>query len=56
MLAQTPAQFYVGGHIHQQMLRRHLDALALNPGTVDFVRDAIILGEPIRTPPGPSTP
>lgn len=41
MLAATPAQIYAGGHTHQQLLRRHRDALVLNPGTVGFAKDAI---------------
>jgi hypothetical protein len=50
MLAVTPAQIYIGGHTHQQMLRRHRDALVLNPGTVGFVKDAIAPATPIRNP------
>jgi predicted phosphodiesterase len=41
MLAETPAQLYVGGHTHQQLLRRYRDAVVLNPGTVGFAKDAI---------------
>ena len=50
MLTATPAQLYAGGHTHQQMLRRHRDALVLNPGTVGFVKDAIPPAAPIRNP------
>ena len=50
MLAATPAQMYVGGHTHQQMLRRHRDALVLNPGAVGFVKDAIPPAALIRNP------
>jgi predicted phosphodiesterase len=50
MLAATPAQLYAGGHTHQQMLRRHRDALVLNPGTVGFAKDAIPPATPIRNP------
>jgi predicted phosphodiesterase len=50
MLAATPAQLYAGGHTHQQMLRRHRDALVLNPGSVGFAKDAIapamLIGNP----------
>jgi predicted phosphodiesterase len=41
MLSQTPAQLYVGGHTHQQMMRRYRGTLVLNPGTVGFAKDAI---------------
>lgn len=50
MLAETPAQLYAGGHTHQQLLRRHRDALVLNPGTVGFAKDAIMPAAPIRNP------
>jgi predicted phosphodiesterase len=50
MLAQTPALLYVGGHTHQQLLRRHRDALVLNPGAVGFAKDTIPPGAPIRNP------
>ena len=50
MLAATPAQVYIGGHTHQQMLRRHRDALVLNPGAVGFVKDAIAPATLIRNP------
>ena len=50
MLAATPAQVYIGGHTHQQMFRRHRDALVLNPGAVGFVKDAIVPATPIRNP------
>jgi predicted phosphodiesterase len=50
MLAGIPAQLYIGGHTHQQMLRRHRDSLVLNPGTVGFVKDAIVPASPIRNP------
>jgi predicted phosphodiesterase len=50
MLAATPAQLYAGGHTHQQMLRRHRDALVLNPGTVGFAKDAIPPAAPMRNP------
>ena len=50
MLAATPAQIYVGGHTHQQLFRRHRDALVLNPGAVGFVKDAISPATPIRNP------
>ncbi len=50
MLAATPAHLYIGGHTHQQMLRRHRDALVLNPGTVGFVKDAIAPAASIRNP------
>lgn len=50
MLGETPAHLYVGGHTHQQMLRRHRDVLVLNPGTVGFVKDAIAPATPIRNP------
>lgn len=48
MFAATPAHLYIGGHTHQQMLRRHRDALVLNPGTVGFVKDAIAPAASIR--------
>jgi predicted phosphodiesterase len=48
MLAETPAQIYAGGHTHQQMFRRHRDALVLNPGAVGFVKDAIPPAATIR--------
>lgn len=50
MLAETPAQFYVGGHTHQQLLRRHRDALVINPGAVGFTKDAIPPAAPIHNP------
>jgi predicted phosphodiesterase len=50
MLAETPAQLYAGGHTHQQLLRRHRDALVLNPGTVGFTKDAISPAASIRNP------
>lgn len=50
MLAATPAQVYIGGHTHQQMFRRHRDALVLNPGAVGFVKDAIAPATLIRNP------
>ena len=50
MLGATPAQIYIGGHTHQQLLRRHRDALVLNPGTVGFVKDAIAPATLIRNP------
>ena len=50
MLGGTPAHIYIGGHTHQQMLRRHRDALVLNPGTVGFVKDAIAPAALIRNP------
>ena len=50
MLAETPAQLYAGGHTHQQMLRRHRDALVLNPGAVGFAKDAIPPAAPIGNP------
>ena len=50
MLAETPAQLYAGGHTHQQLLRRHRDALVLNPGTVGFAKDAIPPATPMRNP------
>ena len=50
MFAATPAHLYIGGHTHQQMLRRHWDVLVLNPGTVGFVKDAIAPATPIRNP------
>lgn len=50
ILGATPAHIYIGGHTHQQMLRRHRDALVLNPGTVGFVKDAIMPATPIRNP------
>src|SRR6185437_13880326 len=50
MLAATPAQMYAGGHTHQQMFRRHRDALVLNPGAVGFVKDAIPPAATIRNP------
>jgi predicted phosphodiesterase len=50
MLAATPAQLYAGGHTHQQLLRRHRDALVLNPGAVGFAKDVIPPAAPIRNP------
>jgi len=50
MFAATPAHLYIGGHTHQQMLRRHWDVLVLNPGTVGFVKDAIAPATSIRNP------
>ena len=50
MLGEIPAHIYVGGHTHQQMLRRHRDTLVLNPGTVGFVKDAIAPAASIRNP------
>jgi predicted phosphodiesterase len=50
MLAEASAQLYAGGHTHQQLLRRHHDALVLNPGAVGFAKDAIPPGAPIRNP------
>lgn len=50
MLAETPAQLYVGGHTHQQLLRRHREALVLNPGTVGFAKDAISPAAPVHNP------
>jgi putative phosphoesterase len=50
MLAATPAQIYAGGHTHQQMLRRHRDALVVNPGSVGFAKDAIAPATPIGNP------
>lgn len=50
MLAATPAQLYIGGHTHQQLLRRHRDALVLNPGAVGFAKDAIAPAATIRNP------
>jgi predicted phosphodiesterase len=50
MLAERPAQLYAGGHTHQQLLRRHRDALVLNPGTVGFAKDTIPPAVPVRNP------
>ncbi|HKT38534.1 MAG TPA: metallophosphoesterase family protein [Ktedonobacterales bacterium] len=50
MLGAFTAQIYIGGHTHQQMLRRYRDALVLNPGTVGFVKDAIAPAMPMRNP------
>jgi predicted phosphodiesterase len=50
MLAPTPAQIYAGGHTHQQLFRRHHDALVVNPGAVGFVKDAIPPAAPVRNP------
>jgi predicted phosphodiesterase len=50
MLAATPAHLYAGGHTHQQLLRRHRDALVVNPGSVGFAKDAIAPATPIGNP------
>ena len=50
MLAATPAQLYVGGHTHQQLLRRHRDAVVLNPGAVGLAKGAIAPATPIDNP------
>jgi putative phosphoesterase len=41
MLAGHPATLYAGGHTHSQMLRRHREALVLNPGAVGLAVDAV---------------
>lgn len=40
--AQTPAQIYAGAHTHQPFIRRHRQAVVLNPGSVGlaFEQDA----------------
>ena len=43
--AGTAARVYAGGHTHQQMLRRHGQALVVNPGSVGLPFD--------RVPPAP---
>jgi predicted phosphodiesterase len=50
MLEATPAQIYIGGHTHQQLLRRYRDALVINPGAVGFAKDAIAPAALIRNP------
>ena len=34
IFGELPQQIFVGGHTHQQMLRRYQDAVLLNPGSV----------------------
>lgn len=41
MLDGAVAQFYAGGHTHLQMVRRHRDALLLNPGSVGLAYDRV---------------
>lgn len=50
MLGVTPAEIYIGGHTHQQLLRRYRDALVINPGAVGFAKDAIAPAALIRNP------
>ena len=36
-----PQQIFVGGHTHQQMLRRYHDALLINPGSVGLAYETL---------------
>jgi predicted phosphodiesterase len=47
MLGEVTAMVTVGGHTHQQMVRRHHRALVVNPGSVGLPFDSV--------PPGPGT-
>ncbi len=47
LLGEVTATVLAGGHTHQQMLRRHHQALVVNPGSVGLPMD--------RVPPGPGT-
>jgi predicted phosphodiesterase len=47
LLGEATATVLAGGHTHQQMLRRHHQALVINPGSVGLPMDHV--------PPGPGT-
>jgi predicted phosphodiesterase len=52
MFAGATAQLYAGGHTHIQLLRRHGDAIVLNPGSVGLAYDRLPSpGIPVRNPP-----
>lgn len=50
LLGQQTATVLVGGHTHQQMLRRHHTALLLNPGSVGLPVDRIPADASARNP------
>jgi predicted phosphodiesterase len=55
MLDGAVAQVYAGGHTHVQMVRRHRDALVLNPGSVGLAYDRVpapdLPAAAVRNPP-----
>jgi putative phosphoesterase len=52
MFAGVKARVYAGGHTHIQMLRRHGEAIVLNPGSVGLAYDRLPSpGAPVRNPP-----
>jgi predicted phosphodiesterase len=55
MLHGAVAQLYAGGHTHVQMVRRHGDALLLNPGSVSLAYDRVpspdLSAAAVRNPP-----
>jgi predicted phosphodiesterase len=52
MFAGMKARLYAGGHTHIQMLRRHSEAMVLNPGSVGLAYDRLPSpGASVRNPP-----
>jgi predicted phosphodiesterase len=55
MLDGAGVQLYAGGHTHIQMVRRHRDALMLNPGSVGLAYDRVpspdLHAGAVRNPP-----
>ncbi|HEX9069161.1 MAG TPA: metallophosphoesterase family protein [Ktedonobacterales bacterium] len=49
-LGSHDATIFVGGHTHQQMLRRYRNALIINPGSIGLPFDALPPFEPVRNP------
>jgi predicted phosphodiesterase len=51
LLGEVTATVLAGGHTHQQMLRRHHQALVVNPGSVGLPMDRIPADSSARNPP-----
>lgn len=55
MLDGAVAQLFAGGHTHMQMVRRHREALLLNPGSVGLAYDRVpspdLPASAVRNPP-----
>lgn len=49
--AGVTARLWLGGHTHQPLLRRHRDALLINPGSVGVPYQRLGTGRITRTPP-----
>jgi predicted phosphodiesterase len=50
LLGEVTATVLAGGHTHQQMLRRHHQALVINPGSVGLPMDRVPPGLGTRNP------